>query len=1534
MGARLSRAEARELIERDLRSQDLVYLYNCDDDDDDDERDAPLGRDVVAAVSSSTFQLWKEETDRDRAAVRIVELMLHARPDAASEIAPDRKVVVKVLRKGQANEQRGFFDFVERRGHSPSTHGVCAQDAVAVRQARDDLLRFVGEERPHAPEAAAASVLAATRDAVPTPLALDGDGVRAALTRLQRGGGALMPRCVRVFESDRAFFLVSKLQPWSLWDLQRAAHESLSQHGTRVFLAFQLLRTLADAHANGLAHGALRPESILVTKHSWLYISELQLRVVPRSLDGASALPTLLLQRWCARELSNFDYLMALNRLAGRRVGSPERHPVLPWVHDLLTDPTAPANASGWRDLTRSKCRLARGDEQLDFSFQNMPFPHHVSEPLSDLTYYHYLARRTPIPILRRFVRSRFVAGEFPSSIQRIVAWSPDECIPEFFTEPTVFQSLHGDMADIAVPPWCASVDEFLAKHRAALEHDRVSANLHRWIDLVFGFRLSGAAAIEAKNVPLRPHVFGFVQLFRLPHPPRLPLPVLGAAQPAHVCASKLALQVDAAAPLAHAAVASPTAKPQRIAQLAAVVESLEPVRRLNQLLRKNRGAARASVDEESFARPDAADAALPLATAVAPLSGGGDAAAAAAAGDGWQSATALDSSLLSHALFRDQALLEHAASLSEAFACLAPRYALRRERSAAPAGSAWSTLAADDVFAAGCIIAELFLGRAVLDAGSIDRPASAISNALERLPSQIARLVAPMLAIDPARRPLAAQVLDSDLFGADLVDTFAMLRDLKTSRSPIARFDVVVDCLPRLSALPLDCFALSLPVLIGLFECNTTRVAALLTLTQPLSDKLGSEAAFKLLRQPLRALFKSSDRAVVEHVLRPKVLACLLDAFGSAAVVDSCLPAILERVRAADERSSAVIVDTLQSLVSLLGVPLSTQHVIAPLAHQLERAADIEHIANATAAFVAVCVELPQNVICQFLGPLTALLRRPEVRDGGDAGADVALCVLSTLNRFVDEFDLSTVLREFVSKSTLFVLLLNPPSQKASLKKIMIALAGTLVHVAVKIGATLTSELIVPYLKQFFAHYDEIYEFGPEQAVLVRESAPRDGVNTYSLDLVALLYVPIRDQIGDAIRHEVGNWELLELLLRQSSRFSRAVPSSRGSAQQRRDPATLRRSIGAALDVADWLCAHVATLDDDDGGGDDDGDDAHASVKSSLAAYRTHDVDRGAVARGERASPWRYRGEIAHTFRAHQNGATACIARSAHERPLLTGGRDSLVKLWSLESHNAAPLQQYQQSGGAVHSAFFVGGSAGYAGADMVASCNAQLHVWSTEKGTRVSAHQHDNAPFVCCALSTRGTHTAHVCVAAAAADGVLMWIDVTQRRPAMLWALPKLLGVPRSIVASDDGAWVAVGGTAGNAAILDQRTGIIRCLWRACESGVVTGMSVTRDGRLATASTDGQLQLWSVPECVLSERTLPLGGEPLTCMAEAGDALWFVGGQSGRVAGARLDEAGGFRCGALTLVQRSAVASISCLPLHRVVVCGFDDGAVRCIV
>jgi len=54
---------------------------------------------------------------------------------------------------------------------------------------------------------------------------------------------------------------------------------------------------------------------------------------------------------------------------------------------------------------------------------------------------------------------------------------------------------------DVLLPPWADNPDDFIWKHRKALESEYVSENLHHWVDLIFGYKQRGPAAEEACNV-------------------------------------------------------------------------------------------------------------------------------------------------------------------------------------------------------------------------------------------------------------------------------------------------------------------------------------------------------------------------------------------------------------------------------------------------------------------------------------------------------------------------------------------------------------------------------------------------------------------------------------------------------------------------------------------------------------------------------------------------------------------------------------------------------------------------------------------------------------------------------------------------------------------------------------------------------------------------------------------------------------------------------------------------------------------------
>ena len=57
-------------------------------------------------------------------------------------------------------------------------------------------------------------------------------------------------------------------------------------------------------------------------------------------------------------------------------------------------------------------------------------------------------------------------------------------------------------MNDVVLPPWCDGNPRlFILIHRQALESDHVTEYIPEWIDLVFGFKQTGEAAVKAVNV-------------------------------------------------------------------------------------------------------------------------------------------------------------------------------------------------------------------------------------------------------------------------------------------------------------------------------------------------------------------------------------------------------------------------------------------------------------------------------------------------------------------------------------------------------------------------------------------------------------------------------------------------------------------------------------------------------------------------------------------------------------------------------------------------------------------------------------------------------------------------------------------------------------------------------------------------------------------------------------------------------------------------------------------------------------------------
>uniref|UniRef100_A0A669Q4A7 Neurobeachin-like protein 2 n=1 Tax=Phasianus colchicus TaxID=9054 RepID=A0A669Q4A7_PHACC len=245
----------------------------------------------------------------------------------------------------------------------------------------------------------------------------------------------------------------------------------------------------------------------------------------PQELFKASG----LMQKWVNREISNFDYLIQLNTMAGRTYNDLAQYPVFPWIlRDYTSEELDLNNPAVFRDLSKPIGVVnEKNAKAVKEKYDNFEDPLGVIDKFHYGTHYsnaagvmHYLIRVEPFTTLHIQLQSgRFDCADrqfhsIPATWQALMDNPNDvkELIPEFFYFPEFLENQNGfnlgqlqiskeAVNDVVLPKWAHSPEDFIYKHRKALESEYVSAHLHEWIDLIFGYKQRGPAAVEALNV-------------------------------------------------------------------------------------------------------------------------------------------------------------------------------------------------------------------------------------------------------------------------------------------------------------------------------------------------------------------------------------------------------------------------------------------------------------------------------------------------------------------------------------------------------------------------------------------------------------------------------------------------------------------------------------------------------------------------------------------------------------------------------------------------------------------------------------------------------------------------------------------------------------------------------------------------------------------------------------------------------------------------------------------------------------------------
>ncbi|KAF7651115.1 hypothetical protein LDENG_00115980, partial [Lucifuga dentata] len=324
----------------------------------------------------------------------------------------------------------------------------------------------------------------------------------------------------------------------------------------------------------------LNKDHVSAYKRLCAVVTSLKGRGVAEVIANAKKMPVVektAFAKWQRGDMSNFEYLMHLNTLAGRTYNDLVQYPVFPWVlADYQSEMLDLSDPATFRDLSkpmgaqtekRRQMFIQRYEEVENSEGDLAARCHYCTHYSSAIIVASFLVRMEPFSQTFQTLQGGFDIPErmFHSVKKEWESASRDnmgdvrELIPEFFYLPDfLLNSNHIQLGcmedgtalgDVELPPWAkGDPQEFIRIHREALESDYVSSHLHLWIDLIFGYRQQGPAAVESVNTfhpyfyakkhkwwqaatdPLiKSTILGYVsnfgqvpkQLFSSPHPPR-----------------------------------------------------------------------------------------------------------------------------------------------------------------------------------------------------------------------------------------------------------------------------------------------------------------------------------------------------------------------------------------------------------------------------------------------------------------------------------------------------------------------------------------------------------------------------------------------------------------------------------------------------------------------------------------------------------------------------------------------------------------------------------------------------------------------------------------------------------------------------------------------------------------------------------------------------------------------------------------------------------------------------------------------------
>lgn len=1296
-----------------------------------------------------------------------------------------------------------------------------------------------------------------------------------------------------------------------------------------MFIMYQLLSALSHLHGLGVAHGNVCPLNVMLTDSCWIWLrifddkpqlisSCMECSPSPSfekdclaNLSNSHYLESDIdwhtaFTRWWKGEMSNFMYLLVLNRLAGRRWGDHKFHTVMPWVIDFSVKHDE-ATETGWRDLSKSKWRLAKGDEQLDFTYSTSEVPHHVSdECLSELAVCSYKARRLPLSVLRTAVRSVYEPNEYPSSMQRLYQWTPDECIPEFYCDPNVFCSRHSGMNDLAVPWWAATPEEFIKLHRDALESDRVSSQIHQWIDITFGYKMSGEAALAAKNVmlhasdPTQPRSVGRRQLFTQPHPARC---CLGVTSKTH---NSRGSEPNGVEGTMLPCVLSETAYLQQVEEAAAFCEHARHLSPLYSYV--------LDLPENEISFPEQ------------PLSEDLEGKLYATLG--------IDKTYGSRPVMDVHHLIENI-EVDDDMSAGYQQFFLWKQK--ASRHEIFSQSIAEDIFSAGCILAELHLGRPLFDPTSLAvySKSGTVPRLIQELSPQTRILVEACICRDWWRRPSAKCLLESPYFETTVKSAYMFLAPLQLLAKDGSRLRYA-SSFAKQGALKA----------MGPFAAEMCAPYCLELMVAPLSDA-EAELAFILLKEFFRCLKPNAARTLILPAIQ-KILqttgyshlkvSLLQNSFvreiwtrvGKQAYLEIVHASVISNLHVAPHKQSAGAASVLLIGSSEeLGVPVTVHQTILPLIHCFGKGLCSEGIDVLVRIGGLLGEKFVVNQILPFLRNVVhsclnaSHLNKPEPMQNWSSLALID-CIL-TLEGLAAVLSKEVVVKELIEDgSCLHVMVLM--QMNLELPVLQIA-ATSLVAICEQIGPDFTALHVLPKLKGLFDELAFSQEISLASVSLDRSlsiSRPvidEEGQMESHMNLVVLLYPSFASLLGiEKLRQCCATWLLLEqfLLRHHKWKWEYNGESPRGGT----DNVSVRRTVFSKSLTLDYAPAKLLL---NGVGWSIPQSQGNKSPKNLMPLKQANDIPKVPIERNTTTStfekhepwhwfpspasswdgldflsragtikddhPWKIRASVVHSTRVH-HGAVRSLAVCQDESMIFTAGVGpgfrGTVQKWN--------LSRIQCTSGYYGHEEVVNDICVLSSHERVASCDGIVHVWNVQTGklisifaesdTKTSGHISipsasatkinsdqlnllNSNPLSSGILTSAFDGSLYTCMhhlefteklVVGTGNGSIRFIDIPRGDKLHLWRTEtgesSFTCLVSSICSSGSGkaqadrasaSWIGAGFSSGMCRLLDVRSGNVIASWRA-HDGYVTKLDAPEDHLLVSSSLDRTLRVWDL--------------------------------------------------------------------------------------